>query len=322
MPADASSAVATAPEAAELAPGPVLPVQGSGPASVASAQHRSDHPATPLRTVPTTTIRGVKESRTARGRRKVPRVLIKAISPLVLLLLWYVASSVGWLSKNTLAPPQDVIAKAGELIESGELQEAILASAERVGVGLLIGLTAALVAALISGLFKVGEDIIDAPLQMLRTVPVVGLIPLLIIWFGIGDEPKLILIALGVFFPLYLNLFAGIRGTDPSLIEAGRTLGLSRFGLVRNVVLPAAVPNGLVGLRYSIGVSWLILVFAETINATTGIGFLINNAREFFETDTIVLCLVLYAILGLIADVIVRYLERVLLAWRPTFTGT
>ena len=249
-------------------------------------------------------------------------MLIKAISPVLLLVLWYVASSAGWLSKNTLAPPQDVIAKAGELIRSGELQEAILASAERVGLGLLIGLTAALIAALISGLFKVGEDIIDAPLQMLRTVPVVGLIPLLIIWFGIGDEPKLILIALGVFFPLYLNLFAGIRGTDPTLIEAGRTLGLSRFGLVRNVVLPAAVPNGLVGLRYSIGVSWLILVFAETINATTGIGFLINNAREFFETDTIVLCLVLYAMLGLIADVIVRYLERVLLAWRPTFTGT
>jgi sulfonate transport system permease protein len=151
---------------------------------------------------------------------------------------------------------------------------------------------------------------------------VVGLIPLLIIWFGIGDEPKLILIALGVFFPLYLNLYAGIRGTDPALVEAGRTLGLSRFGLVRHVVLPAAVPNGLVGLRYSIGVSWLILVFAETINATTGIGYLINTAREFFETDTIVLCLVLYGLLGLLADATVRLLERVLLAWRPTFTGT
>jgi sulfonate transport system permease protein len=324
LPADGTSAVATAPGGAEpaTAQGALLPVQGTGPAGAASAGRRTDGLIARHRTVPTTTIRSVRESRTSRGRRKIPRTLIKAISPLVLLLLWYVASSVGWLSKNTLAPPQDVIAKAGELIESGELQEAILASAERVGLGLLIGLTAALVAALISGLFKVGEDIIDAPLQMLRTVPVVGLIPLLIIWFGIGDEPKLILIALGVFFPLYLNLFAGIRGTDPTLIEAGRTLGLSRFGLVRNVVLPAAVPNGLVGLRYSIGVSWLILVFAETINATTGIGFLINNAREFFETDTIVLCLVLYAILGLIADVIVRYLERVLLAWRPTFTGT
>ena len=271
------------------------------------------------REVPTTLLVG---TRAQSARPRVPRVVVKAISPLALLLLWYVASSAGWLSENTLASPTAVVAKAGDLLATGELQDAIVASAQRVGAGLLCGLTAALVAALIAGLFKVGEDIIDAPLQMLRTVPVVGLIPLLIIWFGIGDEPKLILIALGVFFPLYLNLYAGIRGTDPALIEAGRTLGLSRFGLVRNVVLPAAVPNGLVGLRYSIGVSWLILVFAETINATTGIGYLINTAREFFETDTIVLCLVLYALLGLIADVIVRLLERVLLSWRPSFTGT
>ncbi len=241
---------------------------------------------------------------------------------MLLLLAWYVASSVGWLSAHTLASPQQVVTTAGELLRSGELQEAIGASASRVGLGLVFGVLAAVTAALITGLFKVGEDILDAPIQMLRTVPVVGLIPLLIIWFGIGDQPKLILIALGVFFPLYLNLFAGIRGTDPALIEAGRTLGLSRFGLVRHVVLPAAVPSGLVGLRYSIGVSWLILVFAETINATTGIGYLINEAREFFQTDTIVLCLVLYALLGLLADIIVRLLERGLLAWRPTFTGT
>jgi sulfonate transport system permease protein len=272
--------------------------------------------------IPLTVITG----RTRKGRKQrttgLPRWVVKAISPLLLILLWYVASAVGWLSSNTLAPPQKVIAQAGELLGTGELQQAILASAQRVGLGLFFGVTAALVAALIAGLFKVGEDIIDAPIQMLRTVPVVGLIPLLIIWFGIGDEPKLILIALGVFFPLYLNLFAGIRGTDPALIEAGRTLGLGKTGLIRHVILPAAVPSGLVGLRYSIGVSWLILVFAETINATTGIGFLVNTAREFFETDTIVLCLVLYAILGLLADLFVRLLERVLLAWRPSFTGT
>jgi sulfonate transport system permease protein len=271
------------------------------------------------RVVPTTTIVGQAQ----RSRRpRLPRWAVKAISPLALLLLWYAASEQGWITRHTLAPPQDVVEKARELIGTGELQEAILASAQRVGLGLLYGLSAAVIAALIAGLFKVGEDIIDAPIQMLRTVPVVGLIPLLIIWFGIGDEPKLILIALGVFFPLYLNLYAGIRGTDPALVEAGRTLGLYRFGLVRHVVLPAAVPNGLVGLRYSIGVSWLILVFAETINATTGIGYLINTAREFFETDTIVLCLVLYGLLGLLADVFVRLLERVLLSWRPTFTGT
>jgi sulfonate transport system permease protein len=274
------------------------------------------------RPIPLTVITGRTRNGKAQRPSRMPRWVVKAISPLLLILLWYVLSAVGWLSANTLAPPQKVIAKAGELLHTGELQEAILASAQRVGLGLFFGVTAALVAALVAGLFKVGEDIIDAPIQMLRTVPVVGLIPLLIIWFGIGDQPKLILIALGVFFPLYLNLFAGIRGTDPALIEAGRTLGLRKTGLIRHVILPAAVPSGLVGLRYSIGVSWLILVFAETINATTGIGFLVNTAREFFETDTIVLCLVLYAVLGLLADLFVRLLERVLLAWRPSFTGT
>lgn len=276
------------------------------------------------RTVPTVVVTGGSVRGSDGGRRRpirLPRALVKTISPVVLLIVWAVASSTGLLPRTTLAAPQDVLDKATELWSTGELPEAILASTQRVGIGLAIGVTAAVVVALLSGLFRLGEDILDAPIQMLRTVPVIGLIPLLIIWFGIGDEPKLILIALGVFFPLYLNLFAGIRGTDPALIEAGRTVGLRRFGLIRHVVLPAAVPSGLVGLRYSIGVSWLILVFAETINATTGIGFLINNAREFFETDTIVLCLVLYAVLGLLADVFVRLLERVLLAWRPTFTG-
>jgi sulfonate transport system permease protein len=249
----------------------------------------------------------------------LPRGLIKIISPLVLLALWQVASSAGWLSDNTLAAPGRVLAKAGELLRSGELQSAIVASAGRVGLGLLLGLSVAVVLATLSGLFRWGEDIVDAPIQMLRTIPVVGLIPLLIIWFGIGEEPKVLLIALGVFFPLYLNLFAGIRGTDPTLVEAGRTAGLTRWGSIRHVILPAALPAALVGLRYSIGVSWLILVFAETINATSGIGFLINQARDFYETDTIVLCLVLYAVLGLLADVVVRLLERLMLSWRPTF---
>jgi sulfonate transport system permease protein len=297
----------------------VRPVTGQVGAGVITAQRPAEPASGPARTVATTVVAG--HTRRRGGRPAVPRWVVKTISPLVLVIGWAVASASGLLPRTTLAAPQDVLIKAGELWSSGELPRAIAASAERVGLGLAIGVTAAVVIALLSGLFRLGEDILDAPIQMLRTVPVIGLIPLLIIWFGIGDEPKLILIALGVFFPLYLNLFAGIRGTDPALIEAGRTVGLRRFGLIRHVILPSAVPSGLVGLRYSIGVSWLILVFAETINATTGIGFLINNAREFFETDTIVLCLVLYAVLGLLADVFVRLLERVLLAWRPTFTG-
>lgn len=220
------------PAARARAPRPVAPDNGVLPTGP------SEHP------IPVTVITG-RSTRAGgpRARRaRVPRWAIKSISPLLLILLWYVLSAVGWLSANTLASPQRVVVKAGELLRTGELQEAIVASAQRVGLGLFFGVTAALVAALIAGLFKVGEDIIDAPIQMLRTVPVVGLIPLLIIWFGIGDQPKLILIALGVFFPLYLNLFAGIRGTDPALIEAGRTLGLRKLGLIRHVILPAAVP--------------------------------------------------------------------------------
>jgi sulfonate transport system permease protein len=283
--------------------------------------------ATPVRLSPSTahsvaTTLVKAKGRNLKSHRHVPRSVLKMISPVVLLVLWQVASSAGWLSDNTLASPADVLAKAKELIGTGELGSAIAASAARVGLGLLIGLSAAVIFAVLSGLFKWGEDIVDAPIQMLRTIPVVGLIPLLIIWFGIGEEPKVLLIALGVFFPLYLNLFAGIRGTDPTLVEAGRSVGLTRWGLISNVILPSALPSGLVGLRYSIGVSWLILVFAETINATSGIGFLINQARDFYETDTIVLCLVLYALLGLIADLLVRGLERVLLSWRPTFTAS
>src|ERR1700712_735807 len=277
-------------------------------------------PASTSRLVSTTVVKA--KGTNVKSRRRVPRWVLKMISPVALLVLWQVASSEGWLSDNTLASPARVLAKARELIGTGELGSAIVASAGRVGLGLLIGLSAAVVFAVVSGLFRWGEDIVDAPIQMLRTIPVVGLIPLLIIWFGIGEQPKVILISLGVFFPLYLNLFAGIRGADPTLVEAGRTVGLRRWGQIRHVILPAALPSALVGLRYSIGVSWLILVFAETINATSGIGFLINQAREFYETDTIVLCLVLYALLGLLADVLVRLLERGLLSWRPTFAGS
>ncbi|CAM5254615.1 hypothetical protein SALBM135S_01530 [Streptomyces alboniger] len=165
------------------------------------------------------------------------------------------------------------------------------------------------------------EDLVDTSVQMLRTVPFVGLIPLFIIWFGIGETPKIAIIALGVSFPLYLNVYAGIRGVDAQLIEAGESLGLSRWGLVRHVVLPGALPGAMTGLRYSLGVAWLALVFAEQVNADSGIGFLMVQARDFLRTDVIVVCLIVYAFLGLIADFIVRTLERLLLQWRPTFTG-
>ncbi|MDX3754963.1 ABC transporter permease [Streptomyces sp. AK02-04a] len=254
-------------------------------------------------------------------RTRVPRWLRRTSGPLLLLALWQLLSGTGVLTPDILASPGTIARVGGNLVADGSLPNAMGVSLQRVAVGLLLGTLVGTGLALLSGLFRVGEDLVDASVQMLRTVPFVGLIPLFIIWFGIGEAPKIAIITLGVSFPLYLNVYAGIRGVDSQLIEAGESLGLSRWGLVRHVVLPGALPGAMTGLRYSLGVAWLALVFAEQINADAGIGFLMVQARDFLRTDVIVVCLIVYAFLGLLADFIVRSLERLLLQWRPTFTG-
>ncbi|MFE8941280.1 ABC transporter permease [Streptomyces sp. NPDC007872] len=267
---------------------------------------------------------GVESLTPARGSGRgfsVPRWLRRAVGPVLLLLLWQLSSSAGVLPADVLASPGTVARAGGELIGDGTLPHAMGISLRRVAVGLLLGGAVGIALALVSGLSRLGEDLVDAPVQMLRTVPWVGLIPLFIIWLGIGEAPKVALIALGVAFHLYLNVYAGIRGVDAQLVEAGESLGLGRWGLVRHVVLPGALPGAMTGLRYSLATAWLALVFGESINADAGIGFLMNQAREFFRTDVIVVCLVVYAFLGLLADALVRTLERLLLQWRPTFTG-
>ncbi|MEV7371832.1 ABC transporter permease [Streptomyces sp. NPDC090301] len=251
----------------------------------------------------------------------VPRWLRRTVGPVLLLALWQTLSTTGVLPADALASPGTIARAGGELIGDGTLPTAMGVSLRRVAAGLLIGGIVGIALALLSGLSRLGEDLVDAPVQMLRTVPWVGLIPLLIIWLGIGEAPKVALIALGVAFHLYLNVYAGIRGVDAQLVEAGQSLGLGRWGLVRHVVLPGALPGAMTGLRYSLATAWLALVFGESINADAGIGFLMNQAREFFRTDVIVVCLVVYAFLGLLADALVRTLERLLLQWRPTFTG-
>ncbi|MER7407310.1 ABC transporter permease [Streptomyces sp. NPDC000070] len=258
---------------------------------------------------------------TSSRRTRVPRWLRRTTGPVLLLALWQLLSSTGALQPDVLASPGRIAQVAGDMVADGSLPSAMGTSLQRVAAGLLLGLVVGTGLALLSGLFRIGEDLVDAPVQMLRTVPFVGLIPLFIIWFGIGEAPKVAIITLGVTFPLYLNVYAGIRGVDAQLIEAGESLGLSRWGLVRHVVLPGALPNAMTGLRYSLGIAWLALVFAEQVNADSGIGFLMVQAREFLRTDVIVVCLVVYAFLGLLADFIVRSLERLLLQWRPTFTG-
>ncbi|WP_250283100.1 ABC transporter permease subunit [Frankia sp. CiP1_Cm_nod2] len=258
----------------------------------------------------------------AARRRGVPRWARRPVGPLLLLLLWQIASWSGSTSTELLASPWTVVTAGTDLVTSGELPKAILVSLRRAGTGVLLGGSVGILLALLAGLFRLGEDLIDASVQMIRTVPFVGLIPLFIIWFGIGETPKIALVAFGVAFPLYINTYAGVRNVEVSLVEAARTVGLTRLGLIRHVILPGALPNVLVGLRFSLAISWLALIFAEQINAHQGLGQLMNDAQEFQRTDIIVVCLVVYAFLGLTVDAIVRLLERVLLSWRPTFSGT
>ena len=250
-----------------------------------------------------------------------PRPLRRAAGPLGTLLLWYVLSATGVLAPDVLAGPGVVFGKALSMIGDGELPTAIAVSAQRVLFGFLVGAAAGLALALAAGLFRLGEDLVDSTVGMFRTLPWVGLIPLFIIWFGINEEPKIALVALGVAFPIYFNVYAGIRGVDAQLVEAGRVLGLSRWGLVRHVVLPGSLPGALVGLRYALGTAWLALVWAEQVNASQGIGYLMNNAQQFFQTDVIVVCLVTYAVLGLVCDLIVRLGTKYLLSWRSSFEG-
>jgi sulfonate transport system permease protein len=257
----------------------------------------------------------------ARARLRPPRSsgLLRLVSPLVLLLLWQAASSTGLLSDRLIAAPVKIARTAVDLTKDGTLPDAIAVSLQRVVEGFAIGLVAAIALALAAGLSRLGENAIDPPMQMLRALPFYGLIPLFILWFGIGETPKVALVALGVTFPLYLNTYAGIRGVDGRLIEAGRSLRLSRTALVRHVILPGALAQALVGLRQSLGVAWLALIVAEQVNADSGLGYMINDAREFMRTDVIVVGLVVYSALGLITDALVRLIERRALAWRRAF---
>jgi sulfonate transport system permease protein len=241
------------------------------------------------------------------------------LSPLILLAAWEVASLLGWIPSRILAAPSAVLQTFWRLTVDAELPSALAVSLARMGVGLAIGVTTGSALALVAGLSKLGETLVDPPLQIIRPLPTLALTPLFIVWLGIGETPKIALIALGVTFPVYLNLFNAIRSVDPRLMEAGRSFGLRGWALIANVVLPGAMPGFLVGLRYALSVALLILVVAEQINASAGLGYLINNARDFMQTDVIVVCLLVYALLGLAADSFVRAIERRVLVWRPAF---
>ena len=253
---------------------------------------------------------------------RLPTQVRRAISPLAILALWQAGSSAGLIAPQLLASPLHILQAGWQLTVSGALPHHLLISLQRVTIGLILGAGAGVLLALAAGLSRLGEDIVDPPMQMLRTLPFLAMVPLFILWFGINELPKVLLVAFGAAFPLYVTVFAGIRGIDPKLIEAGRIFGLDRIGLIREVILPGALPSALVGLRYGIGVAWLSLVVGEQVNSSAGIGYLIADARDFLRTDIIVVGLLVYALLGLITDAMVRALEARALAWRPEFVGS
>ncbi|MFI1104734.1 ABC transporter permease [Streptomyces melanogenes] len=256
-----------------------------------------------------------------RSRVPLPRPVRRLAGPLLMVLVWQALGTFGIVGERVLATPGSVLSAGWELTRTGELADHLLASLARVASGLALGVTAGLVIALTAGLFRLGDELLDSTMQVLRALPVLGLLPLVIIWFGVGEAPKIALVAFGTAFPVYVNTYAAIRGVDNRLVESGRTVGLGRLGLVRHVILPGAVPGFLVGLRFALTGAWLIMIVAEQLNATNGIGYLMNQAQSWYRTDIIVLGLLIYGVLGLAADGFIRLLERRLLGWRRGFEG-
>ena len=230
----------------------------------------------------------------------------------------------GRIPASKLVSPASIAHTAYNLVVSnsptyGTLQESLLVSCGRWAVGFAIGVAVGVLLAIVTGLSRVGEAVADPILQALRSVPLLGLIPLFIVWFGIGELPKVLFVMLSALFPMYLNTFAGIRGVDSKLGELGHVLGLRRSEMIRHIVLPGALPQALTGLQLSVVASMLALVVGEQINATSGLGFMITQAQQFLNNSVIMVALIVYAILGLLANGAVRLLQRKALAWRRDF---
>ncbi|MHC9296048.1 ABC transporter permease [Mycobacterium sp. LTG2003] len=259
--------------------------------------------------------------RKAQRKPAVPRALQRLLGPVLLVVGWQVLSTTGVFDERTVPPPTRVLSAAWTLIADGTFQEHLVASLLRVGYGLAFGIVLGLVLALISGLSRLGENFVDANMEVLRAVPNFALVPLLIVWFGISEVPKILLITLAVAVAIYINTFSAIRSVDAALVEAARSFGAGRAELIYRVIVPGSLPGFLVGLRLALTASWLSLIFAETINAKKGLGRMMTDAREYFQIDVVFVLIAVYAILGLVSILVVRFLEARLLTWRRAYDG-
>lgn len=252
-------------------------------------------------------------------RQGLRRGLVSWLLPLVLVAGWEAAARAGWLSVRVLPAPSDIALAFWTAMRDGTLEHHVAVSTGRALAGLAIGGSLGFLLGLLNGALPLAEDLFDSTLQMLRNIPHLAIIPMVILWFGIDEEAKIFLVAVGVMFPIYFNTFYGIRAVDRGLVEMGRVYGLGPLALYTRVILPGALPSILVGLRYSLGIMWLTLIVAETISAQSGIGYMTMNAREFLQTDIVLLGILIYALLGKLADLASRWLERRSLAWDPHF---
>jgi sulfonate transport system permease protein len=243
------------------------------------------------------------------------------VGPIALLAVWAIGSGVGVISPAILTAPWDVVAAFRDQWVNHDLLGNILSSLERAGLGLAFGVIGGTVLAVASGLSRTGESLIDGPIQIKRSVPTLALIPLFVAWFGIGQEMKIVTIALISMIPIYVNTHNGLRGIDGRYAELAETLGIGRGEFIRHVVLPGALPGFLLGMRFAVTSSLLGLVVVEQYNATSGIGHMMTLAEEYGETDILVVGLVIYGVFGFLADTAVRLTERKVLAWRRTLEG-
>lgn len=251
-----------------------------------------------------------------RTRNRALSVVLRFSVPLLLLAAWQLASSLQLIKPEVLASPASVAGAFRELWETGELVRFLGASGRRAAIGVTLGVLAGLILGVLSGISALGEELVDPTMQMYRAVPFLALVPLLISWLGVDETFKIVLIAVSAVAPMYAYTYLGVRGVDRRLVEAARGFGLSGVGLVRAVVIPCALPNILMALRICLSVSLTGLIAAEQIGTTEGIGYLVTLSQQYFRNDYMVLCILLYAVLGVLVDLGVRLLERLALPWR------
>nr|WP_245648080.1 ABC transporter permease [Paenibacillus borealis] len=243
------------------------------------------------------------------------------IVPLGLIMIWQAVAMLGLVSATTLPAPSRIVQSFFRLCASGELLKHLESSAFRAAAGCLLGSITGLMLGLFTGLGKWAERTFDPSLQMLRTVPLMALIPLFILWFGVGEFSKILLIALGSFFPVYFHTFLGVRVADRKLHEITLVLQFSPWQKLTALVIPAAMPNILLGIRLAVSASWLILAIAEMMGASSGIGYMIQDARVFSNTDIVFVGLIVFMTVGKLSDVSVRSVERRLSRWSGAYKG-